>query len=309
MRSQLTNRVLLVRPASFSFNTETAASNAFQHQPGMEKMTILSRVQDEFDHFAGTLRQNGVHVTVVEDTPFPPKPDAIFPNNWISFHCDGTIVLYPMQAANRRTERLIEIIDHVAGTEERTCLDFSMFEEQGIYLEGTGSIVFDHANKVAYACYSPRTNSGLFEEVARKLGYQPVGFHASDAKGQAIYHTNVMMGIGEGFAIVCLESISDEAERAFVCGSLEKGKLEIIPVTLKQVSDFAGNVLALRSMSGEQLLVLSRRAFNTLTTEQHHRVEQYARFVPMDIPTIETIGGGSARCMIAEVFLPPGIKP
>lgn len=302
---QTTGHVLLVRPAHFAFNSETAESNAFQFDTNESAATILRKVQAEFDRFAEDLKANGVEVTVVQDTAEPCKPDAIFPNNWVSFHADGTVILYPMCATNRRTERRPALIEALRERYTiRNIIDLSEYEASGRFLEGTGSMVFDRKNRVAYACLSPRTDKVLFAEVAERLGYRSISFHACDAHGMPFYHTNVMMGIGDGFAVVCLESVRDEAEREKLATSLTATGHTIVPITLGQAADFAGNVLSLRSCTGEQLLVLSQRAFTSFDEGQREIIGRFASFLPLDIPTIETIGGGSARCMIAELFVP-----
>ena len=244
-------------------------------------------------------------IRVVEDTDLPRKPDAIFPNNWVSFHEDGTVVLYPMCAENRRSERRMEIIEAL-GTEFRIekIVDLSHFENEGRFLEGTGSIMFDHENKIAYACLSPRTDAALFDEVSQTLGYTPISFRAVDAKGRAIYHTNVMMCIGVGFAVICLESIENAEEKETVVESLKRSGLEIIDISFEQMNKFAGNMLEVSGKNGKVFLVQSQRAFDSLRKEQIAVLEKYCELLPIPIPTIETIGGGSARCMMAEIFLP-----
>lgn len=299
---QTTNTVFLVRPASFSYNTETAASNAFQTIVDTEPKELQKKALKEFDTFVLKLRKAGVEVEVFEDTVAPVKPDAIFPNNWISIHADGTIVLYPMCTPNRRLERKQEVLDWLeTRKKELTIIDYTGYEEENRFLEGTGSIIFDHLNKIAYACLAPRTDQQLFEYLMTHLGYQAIVFNASDKNNVAIYHTNVMMAIGEGFVVICLEAIKDLEERKRVLTSFHSSDLEIVDISLEQVKQFAGNMLALRSKE-RQLLVLSQSAFDSLTILQQQQLENYAELLPMSIPTIEQIGGGSARCMIAEVF-------
>ena len=298
--------VFLVRPARFGFNAETAASNHFQ-QPlaGLDEAGIQQRAFAEFDAMVARLREKGVRVRVFDDTAEPAKPDAVFPNNWLSLHADGRAVLYPMCAPNRRAERRPDILAALAREFRLTeTIDLSGYEAEGRFLEGTGSIIFDHPQRVAYACLSPRTDAALFADVATRLGYRPVVFRANDAQGQAIYHTNVMMCLGDGFAVVCLESITDELERAAVVASLRVGGHEIVDITLGQVARFAGNMLALQPAAGPALLALSQSAYDALTQEQRATLGRYCELLPLPIPTIETIGGGSARCMLAEVFLP-----
>ncbi|GGF11554.1 citrulline utilization hydrolase CtlX [Hymenobacter cavernae] len=302
---QATSTVFLVRPTRFSFNAETAASNFFQQNlGGLTPEVIQAQAFAEFDAAVATLRATGVQVLVFEDTPMPPKPDAVFPNNWLTLHPDGRVLLYPMCAPNRRPERRPDILAKLGQQFTITeVVDLSHHEQEGRFLEGTGSILFDHTHRVAYACLSPRTDAALFAEVAAKLGYRPVPFHAHDQQGQPIYHTNVMMCIGPRFAVVCLASITDARERSAVSASLTATGHELVDITLEQVARFAGNMLALRGAAAE-LLVLSQQAYDALTTAQRQTLGRYAELVPLAIPTIETIGGGSARCMLAEVFLP-----
>ncbi len=300
----LANTVLMVRPASFGFNTETAVSNHFQRQ--LTAADVTAQVLAEFDAAVATLRGHGVQVQVFDDAPEPAKPDAVFPNNWFSTHADGRLLLYPMCAPNRRAERQPELVAALTREfEVREVVDLSGTEQENRFLEGTGSIVFDHAHRVAYAGLSPRTDSALFEQVAQQLGYRPVAFRATDARGQEIYHTNVMMCVGPGVAVVCLHNIADAAERAAVVASLTATGHEIVDISQEQVGRFAGNMLALEpAAGGRPLLVLSQQAHDALTPAQRHTLERYAAMVPLAIPTIETVGGGSARCMLAEIFLP-----
>jgi hypothetical protein len=302
---QATQHILLVKPASFGFNTETAASNSFQQLINLEADYLQQKVAAEFDAFASTLRSKGVNVLVIEDSALPLKPDAVFPNNWVSYHADGTIILYPMCAPNRRLEKRADIIDTIQMQfEVSNIIDLSEHETANRFLEGTGSIIFDHINNIAYACISPRTDKLLFEELAIRLNYKPICFGAFDKQGMAIYHTNVMMCIAEKFAVICLESIGNEAEKAMVTNSLLQTGHQIIAISFDQMNQFAGNMLALKSNTGNDLLALSQTAFDSLTANQQATIAQYCELVPLAIPTIEAIGGGSARCMIAEIFLP-----
>lgn len=299
---QTTNCVFLVRPASFSYNTQTAVSNTFQTVVEKSPKEIQEKALEEFDAFVAKLRQEGIQVQVFEDSSIPIKPDAIFPNNWISIHADGTVVLYPMCTPNRRLERQQAVLDWLEKKEVfNTIIDYTIYEDQGRFLEGTGSIIFDHVNKKAYACLSPRTDQELFENLMVHLGYQAISFNASDENGVAIYHSNVMMSIGAGFSVICLESIKADEERQKVVEELEGSGLEVVAISLEQVGNFAGNMLALQT-DNCQILVLSQRAFDCLTIDQKQQVEQYAKLLPIPISIIELIGGGSARCMIAEVF-------
>ncbi|MET4108115.1 citrulline utilization hydrolase CtlX [Hymenobacter sp. UYP22] len=308
---QSTDTVFMVRPTRFAFNIETAQSNHFQgFVAGADEDKIQTQAFAEFDAMVARLRARGLHVLVFEDTPEPHTPDAVFPNNWGTFHPDGRVLLYPMCAPNRRPERRPDIL---AALSEQFVVtevtDLSGHEQEERFLEGTGSIIFDHVHRRAYACLSARTDEELFERVCAELGYQPVAFSAYDAQGQNIYHTNVMMCVGSGFAVVCLESIRSESERAAVVASLTGTGHEIIAISLEQVGRFAGNMLTVRPAAGPELVVLSQSAHDALTPSQRHRLSHYAELLPCAIPTIETIGGGSARCMLAEVFLPrPGKK-
>ncbi|KUG07252.1 citrulline utilization hydrolase CtlX [Solirubrum puertoriconensis] len=303
---QAARTVFVVRPARFGFNAETALSNSFQQAQGhLGAELVQQQAQAEFEAAVATLRAHGVEVLVFEDTAEPPKPDAVFPNNWLTLHPDGRAVLYPMCTPNRRTERRPDILQALSSQfEVREVVDLSAHENLGQYLEGTGSIVFDHPNRVAYACLSPRTDAALLHQVADMLGYRSVAFHAHNMQGQAIYHTNVMMCVGPQFAVVCLESITDPAEREQVAEALRNTGHELVEISQVQVAQFAGNMLALESDTGKALLVMSGQAHAALTDAQRAQLQRYCQLVPLAIPTIETIGGGSARCMLAEVYLP-----
>lgn len=300
---QTTNNIFLVRPSNFIFNSETAGSNAFQNKLDENQETINQKVWDEFDEFAAKLKAKGVHVTVFEDTLLPQKPDAIFPNNWISIHPDGTLILYPMFAPNRRLERRQDLIDSLKTNFKITkVVDLSKYEAENRFLEGTGSIVFDHDNKLAYACLSPRTDLGILEEVCAILNYKPVAFYSHDQAGKDIYHTNVMMCIAEKFAVICLESITDKQEKDFVSNSLIQTGHEIIDISFEQMNQFAGNMLGLKNNENKSILAMSQSSFNCLTSVQKAVLKNYSELLPLAVHTIETIGGGSARCMIAEIF-------
>jgi len=299
---QTTNTVLLVRPASFSYNKETALSNAFQNEISTVAEGLQAKALEEFNTFVSILENKGISVQVFEDTPLPIKPDAIFPNNWISIHADGRLVLYPMCTPNRQQERRLDIVEQLEKEYQITeIIDLSAYEQEGRYLEGTGSIIFDHKNKTAYACLSQRTDKLLFEEVVKRLGYKALSFYAFDQNNAAIYHTNVMMSIGDGFSVICLESIKNELERDVVRNSLLTSGLEIVEISLEQVNNFAGNMLAL-NVEEQQILVMSQSAYDCLKEEQKKQLEKYCELLPLAIPTIETVGGGSARCMICEIF-------
>jgi hypothetical protein len=300
--------VLMVRPACFGFNPQTASSNAFQHargdaaRQGAQQATALA----EFDGVAGALREAGILVLIAADTPSPAKPDAIFPNNWVSFHGDGTVALYPMLAANRRPERREEILRQVvregAFRVSRT-VDFSHHESQGKYLEGTGSLVLDRVQRVAFACSSPRTDLDVLGDFAQQLDYDLVSFDALDGEGRPIYHTNVLMAVGSACAIVCGESMPQASHRAAVFAKLRETGHTIVDITRAQMRKFAGNALELAAPSG-RLWVMSSSALGSLNREQRAQLESHARILEVAIPHIETIGGGGVRCMLAEIHLP-----
>ncbi len=299
------NNILLIRPSNFAFNTETAESNSFQSNIAESKNELLFNVQTEFEVFATTLKSIGVQLYIFDDTTFPKKPDAIFPNNWITFHSDGTVRLYPMFAPNRRNERRLDIIESLRPSFViKEVIDLSHYEKQNKFLEGTGSIVFDHRNKHAYACISPRTNKEMFNNLCSDLDYKPIYFHAHDTNGTEIYHTNVMMCIGEKFAVICLDSITNPKERENVFETLVCSGHVIVNILPAQMNKFAGNMLEIENDRNEKLLVISQTAFECLNANQINTLEQYCKIVPLAIPTIESIGGGSVRCMIAEIFLP-----
>lgn len=297
----------MVRPANFGFNEETAASNAFQSRDGrLQPEDIRKNAIREFDAFVEQLRGAGVHVIVAADSAKPAKPDAVFPNNWATFHQEGFIVTYPMFAPVRRRERRRQVIDTVLRegfySDHRVNLEFN--EKINRFLEGTGSIIFDHQYRLAYACLSPRTDAGLLEELCRLLKYEQVVFHSVDAKGQDIYHTNVMMALGETFVVICLDTVRDPQERKMLEQKFGETKKEIVDITPDQMNAFAGNMLQLRNDRDETLLVMSEQAYRSLTPAQIATLERHTRLLHSPIDTIETYGGGSARCMIAEVFLP-----
>lgn len=295
----------MVRPAHFGYNAETAVSNAFQHQTILSQSEVQQTAVAEFDAFVAQLLANKIAVTVIEDTASPVKPDAVFPNNWISLHDNGTVVLYPMNTPNRQAERRQDVIERLSETYSiKQIIDLSGNEQQQRFLEGTGSIVFDHENKVAYACVSPRTSKELLNELCEQIGYSPFTFRAVDENGKEIYHTNVMMNVAKGFAVVCLESISNKKEQEKLIETLQETKHELINISFGQMANFAGNMLAVENGDGKLFLICSQSAFDSLTDAQKNSISPYAEFLPVSISTIETIGGGSARCMVAEVFLP-----
>lgn len=307
MRQQTTSNILMVRPANFAFNEETAANNAFQSRDGkLSAAEMRERAMLEFDGFVTQLREAGVNVIVAHDTASPVKPDAVFPNNWVTFHQEGFIVTYPMFAPTRRLERNDAILDRVLElgfrSEKRLC--FETNEAKDLFLEGTGSIIFDHQHRLAYACLSPRTDATLLEELCQAIGYQKVIFHSVDAKGQDIYHTNVMMALGETFVVICLDSVRDAAERKMLEDKFRETGKEIVDISLEQMNSFAGNMLQVRNTDGKTILVMSSHAYRALTPAQIQTLEKHTQLLHAPIDTIETYGGGSARCMMAEVFLP-----
>lgn len=303
--NQCTNSILMVRPAAFAYNAQTADSNAFQTEAGSNATYIQEKAVQEFDRAVECLKEAGIHVLLAEDSDHPIKPDALFPNNWVSFHEDGTVCLYPMLAPNRRWERRQEILDEVFKIfEVRHQKDLSPNEKQGQFLEGTGSIVFDHLHQKAYAALSSRTDKQLFDQFCSDLGYTPLSFHTKNEKGEPIYHTNVLLHIGEHFAVVCLDCIPDPNERALLRTNLTQGNRKIIELSLVQMHHFCGNVLELRRENKSNVLALSKTAFEHFSKKQKARIHKHCELLPIDVSTIECIGGGSIRCMMAEIFLP-----
>ncbi|HEY0670261.1 MAG TPA: arginine deiminase-related protein [Sphingobacteriaceae bacterium] len=294
------SNILMIRPVNFTFNEQTAGSNAFQNRSGEENIQV--EALREFDNMVEILKKEDVNVMVIDDTPFPHTPDSIFPNNWISFHEDGTVFLYPMLAANRRLERKPYIINKVMGEfDVKHVHDLSHFEKDNQFLEGTGSMVLDNEHRIVYACISPRTDLKVLNEFCLIADYQPISFHAIDGNGVPVYHTNVMMCIGSGFAVICLNSIHDKIERESVEASLKKSKKEIIEISLTQLNKFAGNMIQLTNKRNEHLLLMSEKAYTCLSKDQISRLEKYGKLVHTPLDTIENNGGGSARCMIAEI--------
>lgn len=296
--------LLMIRPVNFGFNQQTAGSNAFQNKDtGYDQ--VQHQALQEFDNFVDVLKSNGINVIVINDTTEPHTPDSIFPNNWVSFHASGDVFLYPMQAENRRLERREDIIRQLKNSfKVRHVIDLSRFEQQNKFLEGTGSMVLDSENKLAYACLSPRTDEDVLDTFCKQAGYSPVIFHAFDQNGQAIYHTNVMMCVAERFVVICLDSISDAKEREAVVAAFFQTQKNIFDISFEQMNHFAGNMLEVFTADGESLLVMSASAYHSLLPQQVSMFKQFSRIVYAAIPTIERIGGGSVRCMMAEVGLP-----
>lgn len=294
----------MIRPVSFVYNEETAVNNAFQ-SASETTVNVQQKALQEFDDFVSLLRSNGVDVTVVEDTPVPHTPDSIFPNNWVSFHSNGTVLLYPMFAPNRRAERKPHVLDRIKQQFSiKELIDLSGYENENIFLEGTGSMVLDRDNRIAYACLSPRTDEKALNEFCKRMQYSAVLFEATDGNGRAIYHTNVMMCVADRYVVICLESIPSPEEQQQVTDAITRTGKTIITITLKQMNHFAGNMLQVENNSGEKLLVMSTQAYESLTEEQLNMLLSFNRIVHSPLSTIESNGGGSARCMMAEVHLP-----
>ncbi|MDD2791873.1 MAG: arginine deiminase-related protein [Sediminibacterium sp.] len=296
--------LLMIQPVRFEFNTETAVNNSFQTASADAGNIVQQKAQAEFDAFIALLQSNDIDVTVVKDTPVPHTPDSVFPNNWISFHEPGSICLYPMFAPNRRLERkqhVLDVLSEKFRIEEQ--INFTAHEAENHFLEGTGSMVLDREHRIAYACLSPRTNLRVLEDFCNRMGYQAITFHSVDGNHQPIYHTNVMMCVADSYVVICLESIPDQAERSMVKASLEKTGKTIIEISTNQMNHFAGNMLQVHNRKGEKFLVMSSQAYHSLTPQQILTIEQYNPIIHSDITTIETNGGGSARCMMAEIFL------
>ena len=299
----------MVRPASFGANPQTAPSNRFQSvDPPRNAAGAAAQARVEFDRLAAALDEAGVRVHAFDDLAAPACPDAVFPNNWVSLHADGTVVLYPMLAPNRRGERRLDLLaelERLGGYRVERLLDLTWHELEGRYLEGTGSVVFDHAARLAYACRSPRTDLRVLDELCAELGYEAVPITGTDRDGVPVYHTNVMLAIGSGFALVCTEAVAP-AERGGLLERLGAGGRRLIEIDHARMGNFAGNVLELRDARGTRVLAASQRAFDSLASDARAALEAAVdRCVVVPVPTIETLGGGSVRCMLAEVFLPP----
>lgn len=300
---QNTSHLLMIRPIHFDFNIETAVNNSFQIHTG--DRSVPQKALQEFDQFVTVLENHGIDVTVVQDTADPYTPDSIFPNNWISFHSDGTICLYPMFAENRRKERKPSVLNTIASKFDLlNTVDFTEQEERERYLEGTGSMVLDRENKIAYACLSVRTDENVLQQFCDEMGYSPIVFEAVDENDFPIYHTNVMMCVADRYVVVCLESIPNELEKEDLEAAILATCKVIIPISLDQMNHFAGNMLQVENNMGTKYLIMSTQAYQSLTKEQIEQINSFNEIIHSDIRTIETNGGGSARCMMAEVFLP-----
>ncbi len=308
---QSTSHILMIRPHAFRYNEQTAQSNHYQEKnSSLIDSEIALLAQAEFDQFVTLLRSEGVNIYLFQDDALPDTPDAVFPNNWMSFHGDARVAMYPMQAANRREERREEIFDILAddfGFRIDEVEDFTHFEEEGLFLEGTGSVVLDRMHRIAYAALSPRTDMLVLETFCDQFNFEHVVFRANQTlhdQRVPIYHTNVMMSLGNSFAIVCLNCIDDNREREALKASLKASGRKIIEITEPQMAQYAGNALEVMTKSGERLCVMSSRAFNALRPDQKEAISKHARIIHAPLDTIETHGGGSARCMMAEIFLP-----
>ncbi|MBK7812126.1 MAG: amidinotransferase [Saprospiraceae bacterium] len=303
---QLSSRVIMVRPAHFGFNPETALNNKFQTNVSEISATdVNQKAIAEFDNMVALLQKNGIEVYIHNDDPLIVKPDAIFPNNWITMHEDGKLITYPMFAPLRQRERSEELIQKISSkflVNEQ--IHFEQYENEDKFLEGTGSMIFDRTNQLVYACISERTNLDLLKKLAYKLEYEVIDFDSRDQNGFPIYHTNVMMALGQDFVVICLESVNIEDQKKLI-DAFNKTNKEIVNITFKQMNAFAGNMLQLISIEGQAILVMSNSAYQSLNSTQLKQLESKTKLLVVEIPTIEKIGGGSARCMIAENFLEP----
>ncbi|HEY5593033.1 MAG TPA: arginine deiminase-related protein [Paludibacter sp.] len=307
MDKQITNTILMIEPVAFGFNEQTAVNNHFQQKDNSEGLDIQSHAHAEFREMVDKLRANGIDVIVVQDTLEPFTPDSIFPNNWISFHEDGRVAIYPMFAENRRAERRSDILDMLTNNDFKILdiVDYTFWERENRFLEGTGSMILDRQYKIAYAALSERTDKDLFLQFCKDFDYKPVCFSSNNTvtgKSFPIYHTNIMMSVAEQYAIICLDAIDNANERKTVIDSITKTGKEIIEISEEQMKCFAGNMLQVENREGKRFVVMSQSAFDSLTEKQNQRLTFYNEIITVAIPIIEKYGGGSARCMMAEVF-------
>ena len=301
-KMQTPSHLLMIRPVNFSFNPETSVNNTFQLNA--DDKDVQAKALKEFEDFVQLLSGNDINVTVINDTPLPHTPDSIFPNNWISFHERGTICLYPMFALNRRQERKLQLLETLkAAFNTSTVVDFTHHENNNHFLEGTGSMVLDREFMIAYACLSPRTNIDVLDEFCRSMKFLPVAFEAFDENGKAIYHTNVIMCVADRYVVVCLKSITDPQQRESVISAINMTAKKIVPITIKQMNRFAGNMLQVRNSKGKKFLIMSSQANQSLSAQQIKELKKYNAILHSPLDAIEANGGGSARCMIAELFL------
>ncbi len=301
---KIAGNVLMIRPHNFGFNKQTSGTNKFQKK---SFKSVNQKALYEFNNAVNKLRENGIRVVVFDDLSDKDTPDSVFPNNWISFHSTGDVVLYPMLAENRRAERRKDIIDKLCSEYDFYCdkiIDFTKYEKKGMFLEGTGSLVLDRKNRLAYSSVSERTNRDMLIKFCRKMNYEPVIFKAYDKEGFPVYHTNVVMSVCPAFVIVCLDAIKDEGEKNNVISKIEKTGKRIIDISFDQMINFAGNALELMSVDGRKKLVISQKALDSLSRVQINLIKKYCDIIGINVNTIEECGGGSIRCMLAEVFLP-----
>ena len=306
---QTTNTILMIRPVNFRMNEQTAVNNYFQEDINLKNAEVNAKAQEEFDAFVDKLKAVGINVVVENDDELMDTPDSIFPNNWVSFHNNGDIAIYPMFAENRRKERRDEVFIRLEkeGFKIENIIDYTSAEDEGVFLEGTGSLILDRVNRKAYCALSPRADEDLFIEFCEDFEYTPVVFVANqtvEGKRLPIYHTNVMMCLAETFAVICLDAIDDKKERKNVIKHLKEDDKEIISISEAQMHQFAGNMLQLRGKDNQRYLIMSEAAHNSLTKDQLNKIEKHCPIISSSLETIETCGGGSARCMMAEVFLP-----
>ncbi len=300
---QATSQILMIRPASFAFNPQTAVNNSFQKLS--EQLNVHQKALQEFDDFAAMLRFNDISVIVMQDTQDPHTPDSVFPNNWVSFHENGTVVLYPMFAQNRQLERNKKVVERLKDYFTiATSIDLTDYETRNMYLEGTGSMVLDRINRLAYACLSPRTHPKVFQDFCHKMQYTPVLFNAVDASGTEIYHANVMMCVADSYVVICVDAVKDLSQKQMLTEKLSETGKEMIEISVAQMNHFAGNMLQVRNHVGQAFLIMSTQAFDSLTDEQISLLKSYNPIIHSPLDTIEYNGGGSARCMMAEIFLP-----
>lgn len=303
---QHTSHLLMIKPVRFGFNAETAVNNHFQIHSADK--AVQEKALAEFENLIALLQKHGIDVTVIEDSPEPHTPDSVFPNNWISFHDDGTVYLYPMFAVNRRLERKQQVLDAIREKYiVKQVIDLTKYEADHLFLEGTGSMVLDRENKIAYACLSPRTDINILLNFCEGIQYRAISFLAVDGTGEPIYHTNVMMCVADQYAVICLDAVKDIVERTQLRNSLAENGKEVIEISFEQMNHFAGNMLQVHNADGKKFLVMSSQAYHSLTTHQMEQIENYNAIIHADISTIELNGGGSARCMMAEVFLPTAL--
>jgi hypothetical protein len=309
-KMQTTAHLMMVRPAHFGFNEETAVNNSFQTRDNSLTVSeIQVKAQAEFDGFVHKLRSKGVHVHVMENKTGLIKPDEVFPNNWISFHQNATIFTYPMFAKVRRIERSYHYIDELSKSFKlKKHLHLEQSEDEEQFLEGTGSMIFDRQNDIVYACLSPRTNETLLDEFCATTGYKKIVFDSVDGTGAPIYHTNVMMALGEDFVVICTDTIKNQAQKENILQQFKRTHKDIIEISFDQMLNFAGNMLQVRNDNGKTFLVMSEQAYASLNGNQIKHIEKYTEILYSNIKTIETYGGGSARCMMAEIFLEPKNK-